>query len=352
MFLSIYMILLLCMGNIDKATWQRLYESARTFRQLAPWEWMYDTDLFGVKDPETGEIGYCCIMGHVEQFIGMAVYRGRAGLASYERLQEVNVDHPMIPPSAAFEQDCLMLSFKSREELSPQDHLRIRDLGMKFRGKSHWPSFQDYSPGMTPWPITDEANAQFLIVAIEQAIHVAQRCKIDQDLLDHVEDAAPCLLVRTPREGEWHDEWVPVGPFQPEKPPIQISKLFLRSNAQDLPKGEQIWLADIFYFPNPVQDGEDRPYLPIMLILVDYGSGMIVGHGVFQPKQIEQELQQLFTNTIRSAGYIPSRLLVPSLEAVAYWQDICAILGIALELDEDLPLIGDIKLSLFGSMSL
>ena len=27
----------------------------------------------------------------------MAVYRGKAGLASYERLQEVNQDGPMLP---------------------------------------------------------------------------------------------------------------------------------------------------------------------------------------------------------------------------------------------------------------
>ncbi len=352
MFLWVNMILLLCMRNIDKHTWLRLYELAREFRQLAPWEWMYDTDLFGVKSPETGEIGYCCIMGRVKQFMGMAVYRGRSGLASYERLQEVNVDHPMLPPMPAFEQDCLMLSFNSRDDLSAEWHQRIRSLGLKFRGRTHWPDFHDYSPGMVPWPLEEEAQVRFLIMAVEQAIEVATRCREDQDLLDHVEDATPCLLVRQRQGEKWENRWLTIGPFQPEPPNVNISQLYLRSNTQQLPRNNAIWLADIFYFPNPVQEEEGRPYLPIMLILVEQASGMVLGHGVFRPGELEEQLQQVFINTVRSQGHLPERLQVASLEAVSYWEVLCQNLDIELDLDENLALIKEIKLSLFGSMSL
>lgn len=353
MFLPNYMILLLCMGEIHKDTWRRLYELAVEFRKLAPWEWMYDTDLFGVRNPQTGEVGYCCIMGREKRFLGMAVYRGRAGLASYEHLQEVNVDHPLLPPTPAFEQDCLMLSYNNREELDEAAHARIRSLGVKFRGRSHWPDFHDYSPGMVRWPIQTEAQAQFLLVAMEQAIEVAVRCREDQDLLDHVEDSAPCLLVRQVQPGgRWDDRWLPIEPFQPEAPTVQVNTLYLRSNTQGLPRNHAIWLADIFYFPNPVQEEASRPYLPVMLILVQQDSGMILGHGVFRPGEVEEQLQQVFITTVRSQGYLPERIQVVSLSAVAYWEQLCRLLDIDLDLIDDASLIDDIKLSLFGSMSL
>lgn len=35
--------------------WKQLYAAAIEFHQLEPWKWMYDEDVFGVKDPVRGE---------------------------------------------------------------------------------------------------------------------------------------------------------------------------------------------------------------------------------------------------------------------------------------------------------
>lgn len=37
--------------------WKALYGAALEFKELAPWDWMHDCDIFGVKDPENGETG-------------------------------------------------------------------------------------------------------------------------------------------------------------------------------------------------------------------------------------------------------------------------------------------------------
>jgi hypothetical protein len=60
--------------------WTALYEAAAAFKELAPWQWMYDSDLFGVQDPETGEVGYCCVLGALGELLGLNVHRGRPGI--------------------------------------------------------------------------------------------------------------------------------------------------------------------------------------------------------------------------------------------------------------------------------
>jgi hypothetical protein len=41
--------------------WRRLYQAAMSFKEIAPWEWMAETDVFGVQDPERGEIGFVSV---------------------------------------------------------------------------------------------------------------------------------------------------------------------------------------------------------------------------------------------------------------------------------------------------
>ena len=42
--------------------WKELYIAADEFRNLQPWTWMSDADLFGVQDPRSREVGYCCVL--------------------------------------------------------------------------------------------------------------------------------------------------------------------------------------------------------------------------------------------------------------------------------------------------
>jgi len=49
--------------------WRALYEAAIKFKEIRSWNWMTDVDIFGVKNPENGEIGYCVILGSSGQII-------------------------------------------------------------------------------------------------------------------------------------------------------------------------------------------------------------------------------------------------------------------------------------------
>src|SRR5262250_1364521 len=101
--------------------WVALYEAAKTFKELGCWEWMYDSDLFGVQNPETGEIGYCCIMGNLGEVFALNVYQGSEGLNSYWLLHEQSTladeGVPMSPAELLGSQKCLAVSYEDRSDL-------------------------------------------------------------------------------------------------------------------------------------------------------------------------------------------------------------------------------------------
>jgi hypothetical protein len=137
--------------------WRALYEAAEAFKKARCWEWMYKDDLFGVMDPETGEIAYCCIMGELGEHFALGAYLSPEGLQSIFDMAEKADDYS---PDLLFMQKCLMASFEDREDLEAKDREVIKELGLRFRGRNQWPRFRSYEPGLFPWFI-DAWNAAF-----------------------------------------------------------------------------------------------------------------------------------------------------------------------------------------------
>ena len=96
--------------NASLEEWKALYQAAKEFGEIKPWKWMTETDIFGIHNPATGEIGYCCIMGELGEVLAMAVYLGTAGLQGYMNIIEGLVGPD--DPDSMFSQDCLMVSFE------------------------------------------------------------------------------------------------------------------------------------------------------------------------------------------------------------------------------------------------
>src|SRR3989338_1822045 len=91
------------------AEWKELYKQAVKFKEIAPWCWMWDSNLFGVKNPEDGETGYCCVLGAAGEVFGLVVYKGCEGLDGYWK----TVHHPELVRrhDAIHLKKCLLLTF-------------------------------------------------------------------------------------------------------------------------------------------------------------------------------------------------------------------------------------------------
>src|SRR5205807_1578311 len=94
--------------------WRALYEAAIAFRDAAPWQWMWDSDQFGVQDPESGQIAYGCVMGRLGEHFALAAYLGSDGLAGLWEMRMGGPPQSREPVDTLLLQHCLMASFEDR----------------------------------------------------------------------------------------------------------------------------------------------------------------------------------------------------------------------------------------------
>ena len=146
---------------------KELLDLAIRVKQLKPWQWMDETDLIGIENPETREIGFISVMGSVGEYEAVALYLGAEGLHGFIDFE----DDEYATVDRVIERPHLQAAFSEREYLEKWDRDLIKQLGMKFTGAGPWPMFRSYRPGYLPWFIT-LPEARFLIYALSQTLHV------------------------------------------------------------------------------------------------------------------------------------------------------------------------------------
>jgi hypothetical protein len=311
--------------------WKALYEAAREFMEIRPWTWMLDSDLFGVQNPQNGELGYCCIMGELEEVFALAVYLGSDGVEGYMRMQSGEID--MFDPDLLHLQNCLMASFEDRDSLDKEDLQTIKRIGLKFRGRNAWPQFRRFLPGYVPWYLTKE-EVQFLAIAIRQALDIACRFKRDSNLLTPPEEDQ--ILVKVPVAGEgqvgWKDTWmVPPPPKKNHVPEAKIDEILLERIKSNSKRTQGKWEIDSFYFPAPVAEG-DRPFFPQTLVIADHATGLILHTHLAHPERVLQEFQFGLLKFKEEKGILPGQVLVCKAETKKLVEPMAGRLGIKLKM--------------------
>ena len=318
--------------------WRKLYQAAIRVKEIAPWEWMTETDIFGVQDPETDEIGFVSIMGMLGEHLALAVYLGAEGLYSFWGFQQIASS---APPEALLGIPHLQASFEDRGQLSEKDRDVIKKLGLKFRGRQVWPMFRSYRPGYLPWYL-EAWEARFLTYALEQAEEVVLRFKEDAAMLDTFDDES--YLVRVPRKKEgnlvWGEEVVRVPPVEPEPIPIAMDVEVLEE-VKRLPRSAHTLEMDFFMFPSRIEEKGTRPYFPHMLLVVESDSGMVLGSELLKPEPGLVEMWGLIPVTVvyqfANMGMVPRQVKVRSSELFQLLQVLAEEMGFEVKTTPRLP---------------
>jgi len=333
-----------CAGGEE---WKDLFLAAEQFRLLAPWGWMDDTQVFGVRDPRTGEVGWCVVMGAGGETYGLAVYRGEQGYGCYTLTMAGRVDGANL----VAHMDGLLLTFSDREELTDLDRERVKGAGLKPRGRGAWPQFRSYLLWHAPWYLTSD-EAHYMRLVLGQACHVAARAR---------EETAPPLregsrrLVREPRPGEggwvWADAWVePTLPRQPAEvwPAPGAAQGLLSGCART----EETWEVDVFPIGATVSEGRERPWIPPLLLVASDGFPPAVQAEAARPGPgMWEELLAAWFRGALGAGKLPGRLRVKREEVAAMLGPTARLLGITLEKRKKLGMLEALRRSLERKLS-
>lgn len=317
--------------------WRNLYDNAQKIRKMEPWQFMEESDIFGVQNPINKEIGYCCVMGGLGELFGIVVYLGTEGLEGHYKMASGEITGEN--PGDMLIQKCLMVSFESRDSLEKEDLTVIKKLGLKFRGSNRWPLFRSYLPGYFPWHLTKE-EVTFLSMVLEQFILVANRFGQDERTL-----TAPIpnqYLVRTSESGssglKWRDQWmVPASLDKKADAPVPpISDLLLHKIKKFSSKIHASWEIELCHAPFPVAEG-GRPFYPYFSLILDTDSNYILASNVFPLTDFETDFQEQLLKIIEDNGVFPSEVHICREEAGRLISPIADALNISVKLYKKLP---------------
>lgn len=328
----------------DQQIWKEFYEAAIAFRDLKPWEWMHDGDIFGVQDPESGEIGYCCIMGNAGEVFALGLYPGDEGFKTYLLLVNQPDELPLEDQAAlGFNQIMLKVEFVDRAELTEQDLKQIKALGLRFRGRNQWVQARNHLPGTPGWPINVE-QARRLAHALRQACDVAVRYEEDEDVLYGKGNK---MLLRAPEQKEgqlvWQDRYVAnkgynITPF----PVIKPSPALVKKAQKELKRGKGAILFLFQYMRNQVKGDDGLPFIPRLALWISYPDGTIVNMDMLGREEGLEKLETSFFNLIHQMGYIPRQIVFNSVMGSNALADLTGKLGIEMIFAPEEPIFREV----------
>jgi hypothetical protein len=355
--------------------WKELFAAAGAFREIEPWRWMSDSDVFGVQNPADKQIGYCCVLGALGEVLGLVVYLGTEGLEQYRKIQSGKLradSHENV-----YSQTCLTAWFSNRGDLDKYDIKIASQLGLQFRGRAMWPQFRSFRPGYHPW-FLNESEAKYLTLCLEQSREMALCVKSDPDWLAapgkdqyrvrvavespdppeqaQVNQVAKPLYSETPagqqmlfanlkqnNTWQWRDQWLQPAPIpEPVSRAIPLDEVRLQRIKNISQSHAGTWEIDGYYASEAV-DGDERPFFPYMMLCADHDSGFILGTVLAKPSTWECEFVEALLSAIEQSKLFPEKLSLRKEELRGLFEPLATRLGIRVEITKKLPAVDRAK---------
>jgi hypothetical protein len=313
---------------------QPLLSVADAIARIAPWKFMSDLELMGLRDEKTGELFIATILGTLGTMFAVVIYRNDEGL----RLMHQMATERGAPDSEECMEltDCLKVEWCPRKELHKSDLKTLEAAGFKPKGRGPiWPRFESCRPGWFPWGMTDAEATQMtlLLRKVLRFVHLREAVG-----LIHEEPIA-ARLPMIPAGDELtlkrdEVEWLPfVAPPAPIPEPVTFSATDQASLAS-LPV-QPGFIAEVMAPLAPevsfVDEAAGRPCIARMTFTVDRDSGMLLGaemsHGA---KPLHEAVGTGFAKALRKAKVRPVRVQV-STELLAWLlRPACESIGVPL----------------------
>jgi hypothetical protein len=326
--------------------WRELYQAAACFQQLAPWQWMDDTHVFGVNN-EHG-VRLVTVLGSMGEVFGLASYRGSAGSNFLMRLRSGEFDPEN--PEARFSQDALLVDYVPRGELQKEDRVIIQLTNFRpvARKPRLFPKFQSHKPGYVPWFI-DEAEGRLVLDDLRKAVRFAELLQMNLTLYDsRQENELPFFPVSvseplTLDQLEWHT----ILPTPASADPPVDTQAFDLPVLLSLPQPPKtVWELTAFYSPMTVSE-PPPPYYPKMALAADAETGVILGFDIANGADtMAQAAARCLVKCLTTNGFRPAAIGLDSPNLIQAIQLLADALGVKLLQVKSLPMANEARRSL------
>jgi len=315
---------------------RELYEAAKQFQIMVPWNWMDDVAVLGI----INDLGMrlLCVLGAMGEVFGLASYQGASGARVL--LDLIHGPGQRHPDFLAV-QDELLLDFVPRSQLRKEAKKVIEEVGfVPAPAKPRlYPQFYSHRPGYIPWFI-DEREARVLLDDIRKSMQFSELVKEHPNLFDgRRSDEFPFWLesVVEPLTVE-KLTWQIVAVEPPSDPVVALNSLDLTGLSSIRQQRGWVWELIAFYSNMTIGEGP-RPYLPKMGLGADAGSGMILVFKLSGPNETMAEAEAgALIECIRGARARPDKVCVVSADLARALQPLADSLKIELLKVKNVPM--------------
>jgi hypothetical protein len=331
--------------SVSAEIWRELYAKAREFQELAPWEWMEDVHILGVNNQHG--VRLISVLGAMEEVFGFASYRGSVG-ANY-LLKLISGEISPQGPQAGFGQRALLLDFVPRSQLRKEDKAILQQIGFKpLAGKpQRYPEFYSHEPGYVPWFI-DLNEARLLLDDLAKLMPFVKLLKEDPNGYDRHQNGEFAFFPETftePLTWEQIDWRVVSAAPDAADPPIELAQFDIASLSGLAQTRGSVWELSTEYTNAPIGE-PPRPYWPKLGLLVDGGSGLVLGFKISGPdKTTAHTTAECLAEGLRVVQARPETVALSSTDLIQAVSPLLRSLNIGVLRAQRLPMTEEARAS-------
>ncbi len=312
--------------------WGRMFEWAEEILTLKPWQNFDEELVFAIQPQADGPVYFASVMGRMGEHHAVAYYKGSEGF-SYFRRAQLGEESSRLGMESLLMSEHLHVAFETRENLLPTDLAILKACGKKYRGK--WPVFRTQRPARMPWTASP-VEASVLAILMERTIEVLHRLKRGESLLRPYFSEDFVLIDPEGRDGECRVADLPQA--------RHILKAALPHDAlDDIPRSPLRVEMEVALMVAPINDvpeGEP-PYMPLILLVVDADSGMILGFDTLNTREgldaAFVTLPIVINQILKQANLVPARITARHAILLSVLEAYGQTYGIEIEDTDDLP---------------
>ncbi|MGI6449124.1 MAG: DUF7309 domain-containing protein [Desulfitobacteriia bacterium] len=308
--------------------WHDLYDVTMRIKSLQPWEHLWDMDLVTLQLPEFEQPFFVSVMGRNGECFAIAVMEGADALLDFYRL----ADSGDIPSGQLIRyQNNMTCYFGDREELSKSERDTIKELGLKFRGRNQWIYFRSFARGYAPFTLDQEQVVK--LTRVFQELFMALKAFLENQIPVDFENGQTIYRYFDSEKGLW----VTTGgtlkrPLKKYRVPVVEDEVLIK-RLKGQKKTESELEIDTLYLNAIINHAESgRPIMPVMVILADHDSGMLIDQEIISPGDDDIfTILGILIDYIENSGR-PKKVVARDEEMAHLLSDLCRRVDIQVEI--------------------